>query len=231
MVLGDASDGTAGAFLVLASDTRKWWLKPLNNNQHPRATINEFLVGKLATLIGAPTCEVSLVYVPPTLRKLRAETLIDSNVSSGSLDVGQAQNLRFLTHRDRDHNSVRHVGALALYDWCSGGDHQWLYSGERDMQLYSHDHGHYLTNLDWTQSTLRAGVQDQVRPPFECGDLCSTEVDRLATRLGSISRQELIGVLQQVPPSWPVSDAELETLGWFLEERARGAADRLRTLS
>jgi hypothetical protein len=138
--------------------------------------------------------------------------------------------MRQLALRDRDHNRMRHVGVLALYDWCFGGDHQWLYSSAEDMQIYSHDHGHYLTNPMWTQDTLRRSVAVPVRPPFDPANLDGGEIDRLVNRLRELTREEIAGVLKQVPAGWPVTDPELETLGWFLEERAKTAADRLRTL-
>jgi hypothetical protein len=38
-------------------------------------------------------------------------------------------------------------------------------------------------------------------------------------------------VLNRVPPSWPVTDADLEGLGWFLESRASAVAGRIESLS
>ena len=62
------------------------------------------------------------------------------------------------------------------------------------------------------------------------GDLDPTEIQHLAERLEAMTRSELADVLQCVPGDWPVSDEELEALGFFLERRAPGVASRMRSL-
>ena len=57
-------DGGSGVFLARASDGRRWWVKPRNNLQGAKVIVTEFLVGSVGSLIGAPTCEVSIVRIP-----------------------------------------------------------------------------------------------------------------------------------------------------------------------
>jgi hypothetical protein len=57
------------------------------------------------------------------------------------------------------------------------------------------------------------------------------EAERLGGVLEAISHIELAPVLNSVPASWPVTDQELDCLGWFLERRATGVAARLRGLT
>jgi hypothetical protein len=37
----------------------------------------------------------------------------------------------------------------------------------------------------------------------------------------------IIGILRDIPREWPVSDSELEAVGFFLERRAEQVAQRL----
>ena len=121
---------------------------------------------------------------------------------------------------------------MALYDWCWGGDDQWLYSEPDDRKLYSHDHGWYLPDVgpNWDESSLARCVDMPHVAPYPEDGLNATELERLASRLESISRDEIRLVLSEVPVSWPVTDAQLESLGYFLERRAAAVATRLRTL-
>jgi hypothetical protein len=45
-----------------------------------------------------------------------------------------------------------------------------------------------------------------------------------------VGRDDLLNILRTVPARWPVTEVELETMGWFLERRVQGVAARLRSL-
>ncbi len=53
-------------------------------------------------------------------------------------------------------------------------------------------------------------------------------MSEIATRLDAVTRIHLLGALEQIPGSWPVTDEELEAVGYFLERRSPQVAARIR---
>lgn len=235
VALQPSTRGGSGTFLAADSDQRQWWVKPLNNRQGGKVVVTEHVVGKAGALIGAPVCEVAVVELPAELTgwEFRPGAVLEPGLAHGSAAVVAALEDRGLSYRDRDDNRVRHAGVVALYDWCWGGDDQWLYAEQQDRMLYSHDHGWYLpeNGHDWNETTLMRRMNEPHPINASTHDLDAAELHRLAERLRGLSRQELVDMLKRVPTSWPVSNDELEALGWFLESRASEVADRLSILA
>jgi hypothetical protein len=223
--------GGSGTFLAADSTGMQWWVKPLNNNQGERVTVTELIVAKVGELLEAPVCECSAVRLPPEIEgwEFRPGSTIVAGLAHGSRSVTGVQEDRQLLYRDRDDNVRRHAGVLALYDWCWGGDDQWLYSEPEDRQLYSHDHGWYLpeTGPTWSEPTLAARVDEAHTAGWPTDGLNGDELGRLSASLRGLQREQLVTVLSEIPASWPVTNTELEAVGWFLERRAGAVADRL----
>lgn len=226
--------GGSGTFLAADLEGTQWWIKPLNNNQGPRVTVTEAIVAMAGHLIGAPVCETRIVYLPADIAgwEFRPGSYIEAGYAHASRGVADAVEHRTLQYRDRDDNARRHVGLFALYDWCWGGDDQWLYSEAADRETYSHDHGWYLpeTGPTWSSDTLRARVDEAHRPAWSAGGLDETAVAGVCTELRSLTKDAIRDALREIPASWPVDDEELEYAGWFLESRAGQVADRLESL-
>jgi hypothetical protein len=233
--LQPSTRGGSGTFLAECTDGGQWWIKPSNHLQGGKVLVTEFLVGRLGALIGAPVCEVALIGIGPEVVgwEFRPGHVLVAGVGNGSRGVPDAVELNSLEARERDDNRRRHAGVFALYDWCWGGDDQWLYCETSDRMLYSHDHGWYFpeTGAEWSEATLLGHVGDPHQAPHTIVNLDQTEVNRLADRLDEVTSEDLASILRAIPPSWPVSNAELGALGFFLEVRARGVADRLRVLA
>ena len=219
---------------VRASDGRRWWVKPLSNPQSERVTINEYLVGRIGSAIGAPTCEVSLIEIDENHagHVITPGRVLELGYSYCSADVPDAYEIKStLSHRLRDDNRARHVGVFALWDLCFGGDPQWLHQTTDDERTWSHDHGHFFPGgPDWTTDSLVAHVHIPHPLGADATDLDPNAVEAMATRIESLSAASIVPILLSIPAGWPIEDEELETLGWFIEERARPAAQRLRTL-
>jgi hypothetical protein len=226
--------GGSGTFLAADGHGTQWWVKPLNNTQGARVTITESIVGAVGHLINAPVCETSVVRLPDEIAgwEFRPGHTIEPGFAHGSLSVAGVQEDRSLLFRDRDDNARRHAGVFALYDWCWGGDDQWLYAEPEDRQLYSHDHGWYLPEIGptWSAATLGARVDELHQPPWPKDGLDKDEVSRLTTALRDLQRAELLEALSRIPVSWPVDDRELEAVGWFLDRRRTAVAERLEAL-
>ncbi len=233
--LAPSPAGGSGTFLAEASDHRRWWVKPQNNLQGERVIVTEYVVASAGWLIDAPVCEVAIVEIPEEIAgwEFRPGAHLKPGLAHASLAVDDAQEARVLEYRDRDDNRRRHAGVYALYDWCWGGDDQWLYCETDDRKLYSHDHGWYLPENGpaWSEGTLVARVDEPHPAAHPTADLDPAELAALAARLRAPLRQRLVDLLVTVPASWPVGDVDLEALGFFLERRAPAVAARLETMT
>ena len=227
--------GGSGAFLAADTNNIKWWIKPLNNLQGERVTVTETIVGAAGQLIGAPVCKTSVVILPEELRgwEFRPGSFLEPGLAHASQAVESAFELRSLQHRVEDDNQRRHAGVFALYDWCWGGDDQWLYSQAHENCLFSHDHGWYLPEVGstWDETSLTHRVDEPHMPSWSTAGLDEDELAALAQSLRNLTAHELAGALCSVPKDWPVSNVELECVGWFLERRSRSVAERLDALA
>lgn len=227
--------GGSSPILVQADDHRTYWIKTLDNRQGDRVPITEQIVARCGNLIGAPTCEVALLEISTDFDNFEIGNgrSLHAGIAHGSLDVSGALFERELTHREDDDNRKRHAYIYALYDWCWGGDDQWLFDTSNDHTIYSHDHGWYLppNGPQWNIENLKRFVGE----PHPCNsgttDGITAELwNEVADRIESVKQSEIAGVLHKIPSSWPVNDADLEALGHFLEERKETVATRIRDI-
>ena len=150
------STGGSGSFLVAADDGKRYWCKPLNNQQGPRVPITEQIVARFGALIGVAVCEPQLVLLDGIVGyEFRAGRFVEPGWAHGSLAVQPVLETRALENRSDDDNRVRQAGFFALHDWLAGSDAQWLYDTSSDNMYFSHDHGFYLTGPNWTVDTLQ----------------------------------------------------------------------------
>lgn len=222
-------------FLALASDGQEWWVKP-PRAQLKRALVTEYVVGQAGQLIDAPVCDVTIIDIPKSLLpwEFRPGEQLPTGYGSATRNLtGVVTEIRSsLSRRGDDDNARRHGGAYALVDWCFGDDLQWLLHTSDQWSLYSHDHGWYLPpgGPDWSLERLRATADQPRTVPGSSAGLDRAHLDRLADNLDNVNREALQKIMIDVPTSWPVTDAELECLGWYLEHRAPMVATRLRAL-
>jgi hypothetical protein len=137
--LSQSVAGGSGSFPAEASDGQQWWVKPPNNRQGSKVIITEHLIGSLGKLIGAPTCEVAIARIPAEIADFEfvpGQQLV-AGLTHASRGVNNAQELRALDYRQQDDNRRRHAGVFALYDWCWGGDPQWLCDVGDDHKFYA----------------------------------------------------------------------------------------------
>ena len=218
--------GGSGTFLAADGDGGRWWVKPLNNKQDARVTVTEAVVGSVGALIDAPVCNSAVVFLPTEIEgwEFRPGARIESGYAHASRSVDNAIEHRSLLYRDRDDNARRHVGVFAIYDWCWGGDDQWFYTETEDRMVYSHDHGWYLpeTGPKWNIDALISRVEQAHIASWPASGLDTEVIAECSERLRTLTHDDLLAALSGIPESWPVSDSELERVGWFLESRAPG---------
>ncbi|MET7333847.1 HipA family kinase [Nonomuraea sp. NPDC005650] len=235
-MIGSASQSFACPFQVLASDGRRYFVKALGGCQEfARGSLAiEYVVAELGRLIGAPVCGNSLIRIPEDLADWPMPFgKLQPGIAHANAAIGRAVEARpALQHRAQDDNRSRHVGLYALYDWCFGDDAQWLHDVDDDRAIYSHDHGLYLPPHDGSirADLLRRCADESNELPDPADGLDAEAVRRVSEALERINRDALVKVVRGVPASWPVTDDDLEALGWFLEHRAPAVAARLRAL-
>ena len=233
----DQAPGEGGSrpLLALAADGNQYWVKLATNRQGSMVPANEQIVGRCGALIGAPTCQVALVEVPETMTGRISGVQVEAGVAHGSLHVPDTVNERILGHRVEDDNRRRHAGLFALHDWCWGRDSQWLFALSDEHKTYSHDHGHFFPGgPDWRARLpdLREHVDDPhlLQEYFDATGLDVDAVRTQAAALDAVNAADLVDILCAIPVEWPVADADLEMLGFFLERRAPQVAIRVRSL-
>lgn len=230
--LQQSSAGGSGAFLGLANDGQRYWIKPLNNFQGERVPITEQIVGRAGSLIGAPTCEVRTIAIGEDFAgwEFRPGRRLVPGIAHGSLHVEEAVFTRALDHRVDNDNSRRHAFVFGLYDWCWGGDVQGLFDLRGENRFFSHNHGWYLPpeGSTWTTDDLEAHVDIPRELSANDDGIGASIADEVAAALGAVQRDTIRQALAMIPSNWPVNDNELECVGFFLEKRAPAVAQRIR---
>jgi hypothetical protein len=230
MPLNRGTAGSSGAFLALAG-TDRYWVKPLNNFQSPRVCVNEQIVGRAAALLCDLAPVVKTIRIPPGIAgwEFRSGRELKEGIAHGSRAVSNATETRTLENRDKDDNERHHAEVLGIYDWCWGGDAQWLTDQAADQRCYSHDHGHYFPGGPaWTAQELEKRVDDPNTFHYQGRGFTRQILTEIADKFDAISHAQIVSVLKAIPSSWPVTDQELESVGFFLERRARSVGFRLR---
>jgi len=231
--ISQAHAGGSCPFLGAGNDGHRYWIKPLNNQQSPRVPITEQIVGRIGTLIDAPVCSVKLIEITEECSdwEFMADRLLEPGIAHGSQQISGARDTYVLGNRRKDDNRTRHCYFMALYDWCWGDDAQWLEVPADDYSYYSHDHGFYLPpgTPDWSITSLLSAVDEPHELDDRIGDIDALTAVTVAGKIEAVTRSQICQALSAVPSTWPVTDEELETVGFFLEARAAGVANRLRS--
>jgi len=228
MPVAKSSQGATRAFLGRASDGRQYWIKLPGKDVDPRMLAAEQIVGRIGGLLGAATCPVETILVPGGLNwEYRPGEVLPECVGHASLQIKDATETHALNRPKDDDNPARYTSFAALYDWAWGDDVQGLEVLSKEGQFYSHDHGWYLPpgRAAWNAKI----VEDYVDVPHPLGgvQVNGSEARRLAQRLASLARADIVSALASVPSTWGIADRELESIGYYLERRAPQVAQRL----
>ena len=231
-----AERGGSVPFEVRATNGERYWVKQVENPQSARSPITEQVIAGCGRLIGAPVREVRLIVIPEELdgETLSSGVVLRHGIAHASLNLEYSSFDKTWgpENRSLDDNRRRHAAYFAFFDWCWGADPQWLYDTTDDMKLYSHDHGHFLPGSpDWNVESLLGNCEVAHSLDTSPEGLDYNELERVAVILENLTAAELKGVLCGIPASWPVSDRELETLGFFLDSRRVPVARRIQQLA
>ncbi|QOD92987.1 hypothetical protein [Chryseoglobus sp. 28M-23] len=224
---------SAAAFLGLASDGERYWVKAQNNPQGARSLVPERIVTRIGLAMGAPVRPIAIIEIPAGLDHVYAPGFrLRPGYAHGSLDVGQSKVVDdWAGISGRDGNRQRIAFLAALWDLCLGNDPQWLAEFEADAAVWSYDHGFWFAGeVDWNlESMRRVGLRPWVAPSIE---MASSEALRTAaSAVEALTFSQLEAIALDVPPAWGASEDELTAVASILLERAPGVAERLRDVA
>lgn len=223
-------------FLGLAMDGNSYWVKYLGNAHGIDSLVAERVVEALARKLSAPMRPSMLVDVPPSLlhHPGLSTSGIQAGVAHGSLLLDTCQEKTVLDSAGRDGNAARQPRFIALWELCYGEDGQWLYDRSGEEQVWSFDHGYWITGGEpapLTPADLLVTV-NQKRPWY--GPVRGMDPGAflgVADDLESLSVADFIDVVASVPVAWGVPDSLLEALAWWLHFRRAHVVTRMRALA
>ncbi|MEU3764333.1 hypothetical protein AB0E55_04675 [Amycolatopsis keratiniphila] len=227
----------------------KYWVKALEGPEGKFALIAEAIVSRLGKLTGAPVCETSFIDVSAYAGNMIApghdsQYRLSHSVAYGSRDIPGATSHLVIRHRTVGDNAARLARDYVLYEWCLGGDDQWL-TDPADRQTYSHDHGRWLSQdamrrIDvptWSASTLDAELETHRGNHNRETAIQPNDVREAAARAANISRNDLVAVLDPIVTAWGDAgivfpdglslEATMRRVGHWLEIRRDIVTDRL----
>jgi hypothetical protein len=187
-------------------------------------------------MLEAPLCPVELVSIPEAIA---ADPLLSGmGVASGTAHASEAVDDAIekmeLVHTRDDGNRHRQPRFIALWELFAGEDPQWLYSRQDDYQVWSFDHGFWVSGGemgDWGGDELERTVE--FWSPWN-GDVRHMDPATflvVAESVASLSVEDLLAAVATVPVSWGIPDHDLESLAWWLYSRRRHISDRMKALS
>lgn len=230
-----ASTGSV-PFLGLAVNGGRYWVKCIGNPHGVDSLMAERVVEALARKLDAPMRPSVLVEVPEHL--IHDPRLLGSGnqagVAHGSLLLESSEVKNVLDCVGRDGNNVRQPRFIALWELCFGEDEQWLYDRDNEEQVWSFDHGYWITGGEPEPLTaMDLEVTLRSWKPWE-GSVKGMHPGaflEVADRLEGLAVTDFIDAVASVPVAWGVSDDLLESLAWWLHQRRMHVAARMRALA
>lgn len=232
-----AKSSGAGAFLGIASDSRRYWLKVPGNPQGNQVLANEVIAEELGRRLGAPVRERQLVRVSSDIangwKDFPVRNITESLIAHASLSVESAIDDDALRYTKRGDNPRRQARLLGLWDLCLGDDEQWLYDTSSAFAIWSYDHGFWFTTGqgDWDSAILERLVDLDGSWSGPPRGLDPGELLRMADELAQLEPKDFLSVVSAVPVEWGVADRDLEGMAWFLHRRREAVGTRLRAMA
>jgi hypothetical protein len=187
-----------------------------------RLLFNEYVVGRLAKLIGAPVPSTVLIHIEHEfISRFPSEVEGIGHVRPGMAHgsrfhegLGErVDKVRFVTQ-----NKDRFASLAILHAWTQANDHHFLY--DEHGNVYSVDHGNFLPGgPHWTLRDLgRVDAIDLDHFADACG-LVDEELMEACAPLRTISPSDLAEIVATAPDEWSVSVQERLAVAKFLRAR------------
>ncbi|NQD89424.1 hypothetical protein HP499_16690 [Paenarthrobacter sp. CM16] len=234
-IAGVANTGSV-PFLGIAASGAHYWVKYMGNAHGLDSLIAERVVEALARKLDAPMRPSILVNVPEALTHdpRLVGSGIQAGVAHGSLILDNCLEKNVLDSVTRDGNRTRQPRFIALWELCYGEDEQWLYDRQNEEQVWSYDHGHWITGGEpepLTAKDLELTVTSWKPWKGPLKGMDPGAFVEMFERIEALSVTDLIDVVASVPLAWGVPDELLESLAWWFYMRRTHAAARMRQLA
>jgi hypothetical protein len=221
--------GGSKSQLVIGSDGRKYVIKLINNPQKTRILANEYVVGRLAKVLGVPTPEVRLIYVDQEfvneVNKL-ANHQFRAGLAFGSLFIegdGVIVGPSSLDEMRRTSNIGSWPNAIVMDVLVQNEDikHEHVLIAKNlsngESKFWHIDHGHcFGVDRGWnTLSSSNMSPKSFLYPEVVSGADPFREAFR---RLQDITPQVVDGILADIPyEQWEVPASEFDALKRYFE--------------
>ncbi|GAA1321299.1 hypothetical protein ACFSWE_00550 [Leucobacter albus] len=218
------------AFLALASDGRKYWVKAPNSPQGARTLVAESIAYGVGRLIGVAAPVNAVIHIPAGLDwSFTNGVRLQGCVAHASLEVTDVVvSDEWSTYSHLDNNRQRQASILALWDLCMGGDAHWLHELSADYSIWTFDHGFWLAGeSDWSVPALQRVGTDAWQQDLDPGVVSARALLATLKSVRRISLADLLGVMQMVPLEWGTTTEELTQVAELLYARIPGVTQRL----
>lgn len=228
--------GGSQAHLVEADDGHCYVVKFLNNPQHRRILINEWVAAGLLNYLRFSTPNVAVVEISADFLAEYPEVYLQYGTHRRAVEPGQHLGSRFPEHPDRVAvydflpDSLMHkvenrrelLGMVAFDKWCSNVDtrqavflrariREWVAESDRHPSAVGFvvqmiDHGNIFNGAHW--EFLDTTPTGLYFRPHVYADLtCWTELSPWLERIENLPQEILAEVVRSIPPLWLAEDA------------------------
>lgn len=191
-----------------------------------RQTVNDQIVARLGSFMGAPVGQPGFVDVPAELIESQSEMKSEGflpGLSHGSEFVGDCTEAERNApmHSNLPENRERFALLAVLYGWVSSNDHQLLYRKQLPNLVFSVDHGHFFPGgPNWDENKLKSAPDPSVHDWFKSTcQFTDGEIKFAARRLAGVTDDQIAYAVGVVPDARGLTESERISLAIYLAER------------
>jgi hypothetical protein len=194
----------------------------VKGRQIGRAVVNEHVVARLAHQMGAPIPPIALIDVPQALIDIEPQiNHLPAGVAHGSRLVDGCSDRASFQYMNLKENRQRFAKLAILYSWVGvWSDHQFIYKNAPPHLVYSVDHGHFFQNgPNWALANLSGSPPAVIDTNFSVCALMVPELQEAAAALASITKDDMVAIVDGVPSEWGLAKDEANGLVEYLVRR------------
>lgn len=234
--------GVTQPVLVKTNDDKQYVMKYMHNDYDGKFLFNELVAGRIARMLGLPIPDFEIGLLSNTLIQTTPE-LKDVGAIRGSVFLSEYRkgitltNERMLTRvsNDDDFSSIVFFDQLVNNSDRGRNQGNWLVDQQtKKLMILDHTHVFRIGQL-WNATSLQ---QDAIIPQplldeFN-GYLYKVLLDTVSTpmpfrsisaRWKNLNRQDVLGVLENIPDDWKISNTDMDAMRIFLSFQHEHADD------
>lgn len=187
--------------------------------QAGRQIINDQIVARLGTALGAPVGSPALIEIAPELIEIEPNLAhIAPGVAHGSRYIPECFDQFTLIATSEPANRSRLMRLALLYGWTHAKDHQFLFSTTPPRLVHSVDHGHFFPNgPNWSILDLEQATPSSLDPYFIDCQFTDDEIQEGRRLLEQITLAEIVSAVAHPPDKWGITVAERVAMVQYLE--------------